>query len=90
MSSVACPPADIADIGSIRDYTAENRGIRQADRYTDDIHGTCGDLATRMKCGSFSASHSVRNVGGMPTKSFRIRMVLLIGRSPQPLTAKLA
>ena len=89
MSSVVCPPADIVDIDSIRDYTAENRSIRQADRYTDDIRNTCSDLATRMKCGSFSASHSVRNVGGMPTKSFRVRMVLLIGRSPQPLTAKL-
>lgn len=38
-------PAAVADIGAIWDYTAENWGPDQADRYIDSIRDTCLALA---------------------------------------------
>ena len=38
-------PAAVADIGAIWDYTAENWGVGQADRYVADIRSACVALA---------------------------------------------
>ncbi len=51
MSRVVYSPAAIADIDRIWDYTAENWGVEQADRYTDDIRDVCNELAAGNKRG---------------------------------------
>lgn len=49
MSRAVYSPAAIADIDSIWDYTAENWGVEQADRYADDIRDACDELAVGIK-----------------------------------------
>jgi toxin ParE1/3/4 len=44
-------PAAVADIGAIWDYTAETWGVRQADRYLDDIRSACVALAYGERVG---------------------------------------
>ncbi len=51
MSLVAFSPAAAADLDDIWDYTAEEWGADQADRYTDDIQSTCNSLARGEKRG---------------------------------------
>ncbi len=45
MSDVTFSPAAISDLNGIWDYTAEEWGPDQADRYTDGIRDTCLSLA---------------------------------------------
>ena len=51
MSVVTYVPAAIADIDGIWDYSADNWGADQADRYTDLIRDLCADLADGKKRG---------------------------------------
>lgn len=51
MSLVTFSPAAAADLNSIWNYTAEDWGVDQADRYTDDIENICGCLARGEKQG---------------------------------------
>lgn len=51
MSFVTFSPAAAADLDSIWDYTVEEWGVDQADRYTDDIQNTCNSLARGEKRG---------------------------------------
>lgn len=51
MKSLAFTPAAMADIEAIWDYSAENWGADQADRYTDEIRDTCFALAAGRKMG---------------------------------------
>lgn len=51
MSLVSFSPAALSDIDQIWTYTAENWGLDQADRYVDDIHNACLDLADGVKQG---------------------------------------
>lgn len=51
MSRVTYSPAAAADLDSIWDYTSEEWGADQADRYTDDIRDTCISLALGEKRG---------------------------------------
>lgn len=51
MSEVTFSPAAISDLNDIWDYTAEEWGPDQADRYTDDIQHTCSSLAWGEKRG---------------------------------------
>ena len=44
-------PAAAEDIDRIWDYTAENWGVDQADKYVDDIKDVCGSLADGKKKG---------------------------------------
>jgi toxin ParE1/3/4 len=44
-------PAAVADIGAIWDYTAETRGVVQADRHVDDIRSACVALADGERVG---------------------------------------
>lgn len=51
MSLVNFSPAAVADLDNIWDYTVEEWGVEQADRYTDDIENTCSSLARCEKRG---------------------------------------
>jgi len=51
MSLVTFSPAAVADLDNIWDYTVEEWGADQADRYTDDIQNTCSSLARGEKHG---------------------------------------
>lgn len=51
MSLVTFSPAAAADLDNIWDYTAEEWGVEQADRYTDDVQSTCRGLARGEKRG---------------------------------------
>lgn len=51
MSLVTFSPAAAADLDNIWDYTVEEWGADQADRYTDDIQNTCSSLARGEKRG---------------------------------------
>lgn len=51
MSLVTFSPAAAADLDNIWDYTVEEWGADQADRYTDDIRDTCHSLARGEKRG---------------------------------------
>ncbi len=51
MSLVTFSPAAAADLDNIWDYTLEEWGADQADRYTDEIHDTCSSLACGEKRG---------------------------------------
>ncbi|WP_342074902.1 type II toxin-antitoxin system RelE/ParE family toxin [Yoonia sp. SS1-5] len=51
MSLVTFSPAAAADLDNIWDYTVEEWGADQADRYTDDIQNTCDSLARGEKRG---------------------------------------
>ena len=46
MKALAFSPAAEADIDAIWDYSADNWGPDQADRYTDEIRDACQALAT--------------------------------------------
>jgi len=59
MSFVTFSPAAAADLDSIWDYTVEEWGVDQADRYTDDIQNTCNSLARGEKRGRDQLKHSV-------------------------------
>ena len=51
MSRVTYSPAAAADLNDIWDYTVEEWGADQADRYTDDIQDICISLARGEKRG---------------------------------------
>lgn len=51
MKTLAFSPLAIADIEAIWDYSAENWGPDQADRYTDEIRDACFALAAGWKAG---------------------------------------
>lgn len=51
MKALAFSPAAEADIDGIWDYSAENWGPDQADRYTDEIRDACNALASGRKRG---------------------------------------
>jgi len=51
MKALAFTPAAEADIDAIWDYSADNWGPDQADRYTDEIRDTCHALAAGRKRG---------------------------------------
>lgn len=51
MSEVTFSPAAISDLNDIWDYTAEEWGPDQADRYTDDIQDMCSSLARSERRG---------------------------------------
>ena len=51
MKALAFSPLAIADIEAIWDYSAENWGPDQADRYTDEIRDACFALAAGSKAG---------------------------------------
>ena len=51
MTRFLLTPAAQGDLDHIWDYTAEHWSSDQADRYTDDIHDACRDLAAGRKCG---------------------------------------
>lgn len=51
MKSLAFSPAAETDIDGIWDYSAENWGPDQADRYTDEIRDACLALAHEQKHG---------------------------------------
>lgn len=51
MSRVTYSPAAAADLDSIWDYTFEEWGADQADRYTEDIRDTCISLVLGEKRG---------------------------------------
>lgn len=51
MKALAFSPAAEADIDKIWDYSADNWGPDQADRYTDEIRDACNALAAGRKRG---------------------------------------
>lgn len=51
MKAIAFSPAAEADIDDIWDYSADNWGPDQADRYTDEIRDACHALASGGKHG---------------------------------------
>jgi len=51
MKALAFSPAAEADIEGIWDYSADNWGPDQADRYTDEIRDACRTLASGGKRG---------------------------------------
>ncbi|HRC59432.1 MAG TPA: type II toxin-antitoxin system RelE/ParE family toxin [Candidatus Propionivibrio aalborgensis] len=51
MKVLAFSPAAEADIDGIWDYSADNWGPEQADRYTDEIRDACHALASGRKQG---------------------------------------
>lgn len=51
MKALAFSPAAEADMDGIWDYSAENWGPDQADRYTDEIRDACNALASAHKRG---------------------------------------
>lgn len=51
MSPVTFSPAAAADMNAIWDYTVNEWGTDQADRYTDDIRDVCISLARGEKRG---------------------------------------
>lgn len=51
MNQVTYSPAAAADLDGIWDYTVEEWGAEQADRYMDDIRDTCISLARGEKRG---------------------------------------
>jgi toxin ParE1/3/4 len=51
MKRLAFTPLAMADIDRIWDYSAENWGPDQADRYTDEIRDACLALASGRKTG---------------------------------------
>lgn len=51
MKAIAFSPAAEADIDDIWDYSAENWGPDQADRYIDEIRDACRALAAGRKRG---------------------------------------
>ncbi len=51
MSLITFSPAAAADLDNIWDYTVEEWGTDQADRYTDDIQDICRSLARGDKRG---------------------------------------
>lgn len=51
MKALAFSPAAQADIDAIWDYSADNWGPDQADRYTDEIRDACNALAAGRKRG---------------------------------------
>ena len=51
MKALAFSPAAESDIDSIWDYSADNWGPDQADRYTDEIRDACHALASGSKQG---------------------------------------
>lgn len=51
MKALAFSPAAQADIGEIWDYSADNWGADQADRYVDDIRDACLAVAAGLKSG---------------------------------------
>ena len=51
MSLVTFSPAAAADLDNIWDYTVEEWGSDQADRYADDVQSTCISLARGEKRG---------------------------------------
>lgn len=52
MKALFLSPAAQADMAGIWQYSAANWGPDQADRYTDEIRGTCQALASGTKLGS--------------------------------------
>lgn len=52
MKALTFSPAAEADIEAIWDYSADNWGPDQADRYTDEIRAACHALATGQKQGT--------------------------------------
>jgi toxin ParE1/3/4 len=51
MKGLAFAPLAISDIEAIWEYSAENWGPDQADRYTDEIRDACYALAAGWKMG---------------------------------------
>lgn len=51
MKALAFSPAAEADINEIWDYSAENWGPDQADRYTDELRDACHALAAGRRQG---------------------------------------
>ncbi len=51
MKALVFSPAAEADIEKIWNYSADNWGPDQADRYTDDIRDACQAVATSQKRG---------------------------------------
>ena len=51
MKAIAFSPAAETDIDDIWDYSADNWGPDQADRYTDEIRDACHALASGRKQG---------------------------------------
>jgi toxin ParE1/3/4 len=51
MKQLAFTPLAVSDIDRIWDYSAENWGPDQADRYTDEIRDACLSLASGRKTG---------------------------------------
>ncbi len=51
MNRVRFSPVAISDLNGIWDYTAEEWGPDQADRYTEDIQNACSSLAQGDKHG---------------------------------------
>lgn len=51
MKALAFTPAAEADINEIWDYSADNWGPGQADRYTDEIRDACHALAAGTRHG---------------------------------------
>lgn len=51
MKALVFSPAAQADIEDIWDYSADNWGLDQADRYTDEIRDACQALAADRKRG---------------------------------------
>lgn len=51
MKALALSPAAEADLDHIWEHSAENWGLDQADRYTDEIRDACRDLAAGVKRG---------------------------------------
>jgi len=49
--SLVLSPAAHADLAAIWDYTAEQWGVEQADRYVDDIQDACDALAASKRDG---------------------------------------
>lgn len=52
MKALVFSPAARADIDSIWDYSTENWGPDQADRYTDEIRDACHALASGRRRGN--------------------------------------
>lgn len=51
MKALAFSPGAEADLDDIWDYSAENWGFDQADRYTDEIRDACQALASGARRG---------------------------------------
>lgn len=51
MKALVFSPASEADIDGIWDYSADNWGPDQADRYTDEIRDACRNLVSGRKRG---------------------------------------